>query len=85
MWVLYRDRRYDVVGRQNGRDACFDLRPPIPLERETAGADSYGRGLEFDVAQVLPEYWMYFDCGGRGADRFRLHPQATPGDSTGRG
>jgi hypothetical protein len=59
MWVVYRDRKYDVVSRQNGRDACFDLKPPIPLEHETA-ANSYRRGRKFDVALILSEYWMYF-------------------------
>ena len=59
MWIVYRNQRYDLAGRQNGRDACFDINPPIPLEHATAGR-TQRRGREFDLAQTLSEYWIYF-------------------------
>jgi hypothetical protein len=60
MYVVYRNRRYDVTTRQSGRDARFDVKPPIPLEHETTGVSGFRRGRELDVTQVLLDYWMYF-------------------------
>lgn len=57
---MYRDRRYDISRRKNGPGACFDLKPPIPLDADASSSESHQYSSGFKAAQVLSEYWMYF-------------------------
>jgi len=55
--VTYRERTYEVTRRKQGRGACFDFNPPIPLTGEKPKG-AQGRGALADrLAASLSDYW----------------------------